>query len=641
MPSWKEKLGKAISYIKQRPLADATISTALGFVPPPLNALLQSWWDKSRGSSEDKTKDILVLLSLLQSQGKDHFDSVSEDLRANLDAIVDNRIRLSDLIQKRTDEILREISQVGERQEAQAVILSEILKRVSTSTDGVRLECYELIAKGEAYSSNGDQTEAIRLYNEALKLDGNFAPAYNFRGKAFEKLKRYPEALAAYDKAINTSAPGNAESGAYWLNKSRLLQTQGNDQEAKSCYHKAIEIDPKLEADPLEPPDPSNPFLQQFRPLPAPTGLPPYHLSLDAVLPPESIASIVASGGISLHCVGSTGGIQNSNPQHAVAEAMSADLIGSSDQPAFFYHLGDIVYFYGSASLYYQQFYEPYRDYRAPIFAIPGNHDGDIQLGTSDSSLSAFLSNFCAPSSLANSDAKGIPRLTMTQPNVYWTLDAPFVTLVGLYSNVPQGGEFNDEQKSWLADELRKARKDKALIVAVHHSPFSMDPYRKRVGSTYVLGQLDSAFEKSGRSADLVLSANEHNYQRFTRRFDNRKIPYIVAGAGGYWHLHTLGRQSNGKPIMVPHEIAKSDVTLENYCDSRHGYLLLRITTKSVIGAYKAVSSKQRDSTNLGPQLIDSFEFDLQTHTLTGSGSRIEDLGATYKSRPGRNNSSL
>jgi len=45
--------------------------------------------------------------------------------------------------------------------------------------------------------------------------------------------------------------------------------------------------------------------------------------------------------------------------------------------PRFFYHLGDVVYFNGQSINYPSQFYEPYQYYDAPIFAIPGNHDGD------------------------------------------------------------------------------------------------------------------------------------------------------------------------------------------------------------------------------------------------------------------------
>ena len=46
--------------------------------------------------------------------------------------------------------------------------------------------------------------------------------------------------------------------------------------------------------------------------------------------------------------------------------------------PAFFFHLGDVIYNFGEADYYYDQFYEPFRAYDRPIFAIPGNHDGAV-----------------------------------------------------------------------------------------------------------------------------------------------------------------------------------------------------------------------------------------------------------------------
>jgi hypothetical protein len=48
-----------------------------------------------------------------------------------------------------------------------------------------------------------------------------------------------------------------------------------------------------------------------------------------------------------------------------------------SKNPSFLYDLGDVIYKFGEASEYYSQFYEPYAHYPAPIFAIPGNKDGE------------------------------------------------------------------------------------------------------------------------------------------------------------------------------------------------------------------------------------------------------------------------
>ena len=103
--------------------------------------------------------------------------------------------------------------------------------------------------------------------------------------------------------------------------------------------------------------------------------------------------------------------------------------------PSFFYHLGDVVYNFGENEYYYDQFYEPFRNYQAPIFAIPGNHDGMVYRDDPDKSLLAFMSHFCDSEPRHPPEAGGLTRTTITQPGVYFTLTAPLVTIIGLYSN--------------------------------------------------------------------------------------------------------------------------------------------------------------------------------------------------------------
>jgi acid phosphatase type 7 len=360
---------------------------------------------------------------------------------------------------------------------------------------------------------------------------------------------------------------------------------------------------------------------QKFQKLPDPTGEPPYHLSLDKILSANQINAIQNSGNILFHIVGDTGGVKHPEPQQIVEIAMEAnfDSKDTSKNPAFFYHLGDVVYYFGEAAEYYPQFYEPYSHYSAPIFTIPGNHDGDIGQQSTEASLAAFVRNFCAKSQEITPDAGEITRAAMIQPNVYWTLEAPFVTLIGLYSNVPQGGKFEQNQIDWFTNELKTAPNDKALIVCVHHPPYSVDNHHS--GSQLILDTLDNAFEQSGRVADIVFAAHVHNYQRFTRVLHERQIPYIVAGAGGYWNLHYMQKDPDGSQIEVPCQLPDADATLENYCDNRHGFMRIRITQKKLIGEYYAVSRPQ-ESWRQDPERRDSFEIDLQKHSLTRSTIR-------------------
>ena len=63
----------------------------------------------------------------------------------------------------------------------------------------------------------------------------------------------------------------------------------------------------------------------------------------------------------------------------AVVDAMVSEVQNQGpDGPAFFFHLGDVIYNFGEAQYYYDQFYEPFRAYDRPIFAVPGNHDGIV-----------------------------------------------------------------------------------------------------------------------------------------------------------------------------------------------------------------------------------------------------------------------
>jgi len=61
----------------------------------------------------------------------------------------------------------------------------------------------------------------------------------------------------------------------------------------------------------------------------------------------------------------------------------------------------------------------------------------------------------------------------MTQPYCYWTLIAPYIRILGLYSNVD--GLIDAQQQLWLQQQLTSCPKDKWLILAVHHPCYSLD----------------------------------------------------------------------------------------------------------------------------------------------------------------------
>lgn len=311
----------------------------------------------------------------------------------------------------------------------------------------------------------------------------------------------------------------------------------------------------------------------KFRPLPKAAGADPYRLSLTEF-------GSVDQDKLVFHMVGDTGGIKKPDFQRKVAAEMSQQIKfakNEKDQARFLYHLGDIVYHHGERSGYYDQFFSPYRHYPRPVFAIAGNHDSDVnpESEVPYESLDAFLTVFCNTRREKIDFSADANWESMIQPNVYWTLQSPLANIIGLYSNVPKYGVITEEQRKWFVNELQAAaleRPHKALIICLHHAPYSAD--FNHGSSLSMIAFLEGVFSETGIRPDIVFSGHVHNYQRFTKQYpDGAKIPYIVAGAGGFDELHSLA-EKNDPGYSVEHRLLR-DVTLEHYCDDQHGFLKL------------------------------------------------------------------
>jgi hypothetical protein len=364
----------------------------------------------------------------------------------------------------------------------------------------------------------------------------------------------------------------------------------------------------------------------ELQPAPAPRMSPP-RMDLSEVVPDPILQPIVAVKKISFHAVGDTGAAKVNSFQSAaqaianeasVANAMAADVqAGGAEAPAFFFHLGDVVYNFGEGQYYYDQFYEPFRNYDRPIFAVPGNHDGAVFGDRPDlpqiPTLTAFLRNFCAVTPAESPDSGGLVRSTMTQPGVFFTLDAPCVSIIGLYSNVLEGpgvisseaGRYPipDDQLQFLIDELTRLKplrtaRERAVLIACHHPPVSADS--KHGGTTGLADDIDKACRAAGLWPDAVLSGHAHLYQRFTRAVEGRQIPYIVSGSGGF----AATRPQGGLPAAP---LTKGEYTLEIQPIVEFGYLNVTVdlsgrTKKLTIAFQSRDGQKQHDkvSVNLG-----------------------------------------
>ena len=318
----------------------------------------------------------------------------------------------------------------------------------------------------------------------------------------------------------------------------------------------------------------------KFRPLPKPSGEYPYHLAAVNLLSTNSDELV-------FHMVGDTGGRLNPDFQKKVAAEMTRQFDGVVEEegnPRFLYHLGDVVYHFGEAIHYDEQFFTPYSKYPAPIFAIAGNHDSDVNPNSEVpyESLDAFQAVFGNTVSSEISFNKEKSWKSRTQPNIFWTLETPLANIIGLHTNVPKYGIVTSEQRDWFIEELiaaDKQRPEKAIILCLHHAPYSAD--FNHSSSIPMITLLEGAFAQSGVRPDIVFSGHVHNYQRFEKSYpDGKLLPFIVSGGGGFDELHALAR-TDQEIYSKDHPLLK-DVALVNYCDHQHGFLKITLNRQPV-----------------------------------------------------------
>jgi hypothetical protein len=343
-------------------------------------------------------------------------------------------------------------------------------------------------------------------------------------------------------------------------------------------------------------------YRQRFQPLPQPLGAPPYHIDLESILPGIG-ARAATHKRIAFHAVGDTGGISHPHIQRAVAASMKTDLLGVAlHRPAFFLHLGDIVYYNGEPLQYYSQFYDPYDHYDAPIIGIPGNHDGD-PVNATQTSLDGWAAYFMTAVPHVDPLSRDAPRVTLSLPNVYFTLDCPYVRIVGMYTNVPEGGSVDSIQQQWLANELATAPATKALVVAMHHPIYSFDGHHS--GSMNMAKALQQAINDSRRIPNLVLAGHVHNYQRIERTLvAKKKVPFIVAGGGGYFHLHSMNAPVGATDPNTGATLVAGDAR-------RHSYLTLEVSATQLSGRLTSIAADGTPAPS-----VDTFTYPTAALTL-------------------------
>lgn len=348
-------------------------------------------------------------------------------------------------------------------------------------------------------------------------------------------------------------------------------------------------------------------------------------LTLSDVLAGNTQALANIKNQIVFHSCGDCGSTRGPKSQNQVTDKMLADFkeANQSEIPQFNFLLGDVVYSFGEIEYYYDQFYEPYREYPAPILAAAGNHDGMVPPEAAVPSLRGYLRNFCQEDFVVLPEAGGLSRTAQIQPGVYFTFEAPFVRIIALYSNTLEdpgviadptpGTKIGVSQLTFLKAALSRAKADAesgrfrgAVLLAHHHPPFSTGS--RHGWSVQMQKQIDEVCRQVGFWPHADLAGHAHNYQRFTRirsinvggeTIADAQIPYVVCGNGG--HALQALRGQDGAALRAPQIVQTAaqgkasnsvagEVVLENYDDMDYGYLRIVVDAQQLRIEYHPAS---------------------------------------------------
>jgi hypothetical protein len=247
-------------------------------------------------------------------------------------------------------------------------------------------------------------------------------------------------------------------------------------------------------------------------------------------------------------------------------------------------------------------------------------------------------------------EAASLHRTAMTQPGVYFSLDAPFVRIIGLFSNAledpgvisSEGGKWPgvpDVQLEYLTAQLQRIHKENykgAVLIAVHHPPFSYAPPPKAGGaggnhgsSSAMLRQIDTICKAQGVYPHAFLSGHAHNYQRYTRtvRFGGKDfdVPFVVCGDGGH-NVNLLVQSRNGQAGQEPQNGSQVDyleakpavetggLLLERYDDHNYGYLRISVDKDQL-----RIGFHQVGTTSIAQSRVDMVTVDLASHTMVSN----------------------
>jgi predicted Zn-dependent protease len=140
--------------------------------------------------------------------------------------------QMVDLVGYTADLSIRMPNVAHERPGSGTVSVSDLQRKIPA-------KAFRAFAAAEREASSGHDLEAVRKLQKAIEVDPNYSDARCNLGVEFIHLKRYPEALEQFEKAIASGPP----SAILYSNLAYSLIAVDRPQDAEQAARHAIELD--------------------------------------------------------------------------------------------------------------------------------------------------------------------------------------------------------------------------------------------------------------------------------------------------------------------------------------------------------------------------------------------------------------
>jgi len=181
-----------------------------------------------------------------------------QKISSSTKGLTPEQVKQREEIEKKNAEIQKENAKIGNLnnliKEAQADMAAKNydaavqVMQQATQADQTHDQLFGIL--GDAYLQDKKYPEAIDAYNKAIQLGGNSTRAnikqmlgayYNNLGQAYAKSGKTPEAIDSYNKAAAEDPTKAAQS---YYNEGAVLTNTGKIDDANAAFDKAIAADP-------------------------------------------------------------------------------------------------------------------------------------------------------------------------------------------------------------------------------------------------------------------------------------------------------------------------------------------------------------------------------------------------------------